>query len=61
MTLMAQAQSAAVSSQTKIGTPKNMKILMTKVHISFTTQATQAPKLEENEESCNESKSFFFL
>ena len=39
MTLMTQAQSAAVTSQIKIGTPKNMKIPMTKVQISFITQA----------------------
>ena len=39
MTLMTQAQSAAVTSQMKIETPK-MKILMTKVQISIITQAS---------------------
>ena len=44
MTLMTQAQSAAVIAQMKIGAPKNMKILMTKVQISFNTKASTGLK-----------------
>ena len=40
MTLMTQAQSAAVTSQMTIGTLKNIKILLMKVQISFITQAS---------------------
>ena len=44
MTLMTQAQSGAVIAQMKIEAPKNMKILMTKVQISFNTQASTGLK-----------------
>lgn len=43
MMLITRAQSAAVTSKMKIGTPK-MKILMIKVEISFITEASTGLK-----------------
>ena len=58
MTWMTQAQSAAVTSQMRIGISKKMEILMMKVKDFFHYPSSNW--LEENEESCNESKSVVF-